>query len=129
MPGTKHLLGPRALQLLGISYTLVLTILLLFPSTNVTHIEVPFLDKVGHISLFAFLVLIWAMFFWVKTEGVSARLGWVLLITFFYGIVIEALQELFFKPRTADIWDVVANLVGILLGGLIFYVLRNIIIR
>ena len=130
MPGTKKLLpGPKALKLLGIAYTLLLTFLLLFPSTDVTSLQLPYLDKAGHIGLFAFLVLIWAMYIWVKSDGVNARLGLIVFLTFFYGIVIEALQELFFKPRTADIWDVAANFVGILLGGLIFYVLRNIIVR
>ncbi|MEM7187015.1 MAG: VanZ family protein [Bacteroidota bacterium] len=92
-------------------------------------IEVPFLDKAGHVGLFAFLVLLWTMYIWVQTNGRLHRLGWVALCAFIYGIVIEALQELFFEPRTADIWDVVANFVGIALGGLIFYVLRKIIIR
>ena len=129
MPDTKKLLGPKALKLLGLAYTLLLTLLLLFPSADVTSLQLPYLDKAGHISLFAFLVLIWAMYSWVKSEGVNARLGLIVVLSFFYGIVIEALQELFFKPRTADIWDVAANFVGILLGGLIFYVLRNIIVR
>lgn len=129
MPGTKKLLGPKALKFLGIAYTLVLTLLLLFPSTDVPDIEVPFLDKIGHVSLFAFLALIWAMYSWVKTEGTRARLFLILPVIFLYGIIIEVLQELFFQPRTGDIWDVVANFVGIVLGGLIFYVLRNIFIR
>lgn len=128
-PVTKKLLGPKALKFLGIVYTLVLTLLLLFPSTEVPDLEVPFLDKIGHVSLFAFLVLIWATYSWVASKGVQSKILWVVPLAFIYGIVIEALQELFFKPRTADIWDVVANFVGIVLGGLIFYVLRNIIIR
>jgi len=51
------------------------------------------------------------------------KVWWVLIGAFIYGIVIEVLQELFFESRTADIWDVVANSAGILLGWLIF---RNI---
>lgn len=129
MPDTKKLLGPKALKFLGIVYTLVLTLLLLFPSTDVPDIEVPFLDKIGHVSLFAFLVLIWVMYSWVASEGANSRIFWIVPSVFVYGIIIEVLQELFFQPRTADIWDVAANLLGIVLGGLIFYVLRNIIIR
>ncbi len=129
MPVTKKLLGAKTLKFLGIVYTLVLTLLLLFPSTDVPDLEVPFLDKIGHVSLFSFLVLIWMTYSWVASEGVRSRIFQVGSLAFFYGIVIEILQELFFQPRTADIWDVVANSVGIVLGWLIFYVFRNIIIR
>ncbi len=129
MPVTKKLLGAKTLKFLGIVYTLVLTLLLLFPSTDVPDLGVPFLDKIGHVGLFSFLVLIWVTYSWVASEGVHTRLFRVVSLAFLYGIVIEVLQELFFQPRTADIWDVVANSVGIVLGWLIFYVFRKIIIR
>jgi glycopeptide antibiotics resistance protein len=47
------------------------------------------------------------------------------LIIFFYGIIIEASQGLFFESRTADGWDIIANSVGILLGWLIFQKIKK----
>ena len=40
-----------------------------------------------------------------------------------YGILIEGIQGTFTDDRIADIWDVLANMLGILLGAILVRVL------
>jgi glycopeptide antibiotics resistance protein len=125
MPDTKLLLRARTLSIISVAYTLCVTFLLLFPATNVPKIDVPSSDKIGHIVLFTILVVLWSVFVFKKVKKVGMKVWWVLIGAFIYGIVIEVLQGLFFESRTADIWDVVANSAGILLGWLIFRNIRK----
>ena len=126
--GTRKLLGAKSLRFIGITYTLFITFLLLFPITDFPKVEVPSIDKLGHVILFSILVIIWLLFVLSKTEVGKLTSIWVVLIAFFYGIIIEASQELFFESRTADVWDIIANSAGILLGWLIFQKIRKLFI-
>ena len=125
---TRKLLGAKSLKFIGITYTLFITFLLLFPTTNILKIEVPAIDKLGHVTLFAILVVIWLLFILSKTEDAKITSIWVVLLAFFYGIIIEVLQGLFFVSRTADGWDIIANSAGILLGWLIFQKIRKLFV-
>ena len=127
MQGTRKLLGAKSLKFIGITYTLFITFLLLFPTTNIPKVEVPAIDKLGHVILFAILVIIWLLFVLSKTKGKLTSI-WVVLSAFFYGIIIEVSQGLFFESRTADEWDIFANSAGILLGWLIFQKIKKIFI-
>ena len=124
--GIKKLLGPKNLLYLGIFYTLFVTFLLLFPAIEAPKIGVPSFDKIGHVCVFAILVMVWLLYAFLKSEAYRIRLFWVVLIVFFYGIVIEVLQGLFFQTRTAEGWDIVANSAGILLGWLIFQKIKKV---
>ena len=126
--GTRKLLGAKSLRFIGITYTLFITFLLLFPITDFPKVEVPSIDKLGHVILFSILVIIWLLFVLSKTEVGKLTSIWVVLVAFFYGIIIEASQELFFESRTADVWDIIANSAGILLGWLIFQKIRKLFI-
>ncbi len=126
--GTKKLLGAKSLRFIGITYTLFITFLLLFPITTFPKVDVPSIDKLGHVILFSILVIIWLLFVLSKTEVGKLTSIWVVLIAFFYGIIIEASQGLFFESRTADVWDIIANSAGILLGWLIFQKIRKLFI-
>ena len=121
----KQLLRAKTLKIISVAYTLCITFLLLFPATHVPEIDVPSFDKVGHILVFTVLVVFWALFVFTQAKRAPAKIWWVLLGAFIYGIIIEALQGLFFESRTADGWDVIANSAGILLGWLIFQKIKN----
>ena len=125
---TRKSLGAKRLKYIGLTYTIFLSFLLLFPTTNIPKVEVPAIDKLGHVALFAILVIIWLLFALSKTKGGKLISIWVVLITFFYGIIIEALQGMFFESRTADGWDIIANSAGILLGWLIFQNIKKLFI-
>ncbi|MEM7086461.1 MAG: VanZ family protein [Bacteroidota bacterium] len=125
MMDIKPLLGAKTLKIISVAYTLCITFLLLFPATHVPKIDVPSFDKLGHILVFSLLVILWALFAFMKSKEARDKIWWVVIATFIYGIVIEALQWLFLESRTADVWDIVANSAGIFLGWLIFRKIKN----
>ncbi|NND61906.1 MAG: VanZ family protein [Flavobacteriaceae bacterium] len=116
---TKKLLAPKFLYFLGISYSLLVTILFLMPAQDVPEVTIPFLDKLVHVLIFSILSFIWLLIFRNSSKIIHTIL-WICLIIWCYGIIIELLQQWFFDTRNADSWDVVANSVGILTGVLLF---------
>lgn len=45
----------------------------------------------------------------------------IAILLFIYGMVIEVVQGAWVVSRTFDLWDVAANTVGILFGGIVLY--------
>ena len=124
----KQLLRAKTLKIISVAYTLCITFLLLFPATHVPKIDVPSFDKVGHVFVFTMLVIFWALFAFAKAKKARAKIWWVVIGAFIYGIIIEALQGLVFQSRTADGWDIIANCAGILLGWLIFQKIKTLFV-
>ncbi len=81
-------------------------------------------DKLIHLfifGMFAWLVLrgLYA-YHAVKIQHIKATYLWVACATICFGISIELMQQ-FIPDRGADIYDVIANTVGILVAQAIFY--------
>lgn len=77
-------------------------------------IEIPYLDKLVHAFLHFVFTLLW--FFYFKKKIGSLKNYKLLLISlvlsFFFGIGIELMQKFFTVTRSADVFDVMANLFG-----------------
>lgn len=71
----------------------------------------PGADKVVHVAVFAA----------VAATGLRAglRAGWVVPALLGHAVVSELVQHLVLAERTADPWDVVADVAGVLLGWLV----------
>jgi len=82
-------------------------------------IKISHLDKIEHAIAYFFLGVSWLVVSTVyKTKFSKKRI--VVFGCIIYGIIIEILQETITLQRTADILDVLADIVGVLLGLLIF---------
>ena len=85
-------------------------------------------DKLGHALAYATTMFLGCLF-WKAQRGYDRISGNHMIVLglwlFGYGIVIEVLQHLLPVNRWAEIWDVVANGIGILAGGLSFHFLFN----
>ncbi|MBT8255431.1 MAG: VanZ family protein [Bacteroidia bacterium] len=125
MQAIKRLLEGRFVVYATIAYTILLTFLFLVPTTDVPTVEIPFIDKLIHVVLFCFLALGWILTSRLRQAQPTGSVRSMLLLVFIYGIIIEALQELFFETRTADGWDIAANSVGILIGWWLFLKLKQ----
>ena len=128
MQGTKLRLRASLLKWICIAYSLGITVLLLFPATAAPKIDLPSFDKIGHLMVFTLLVILWGLFLYTKRAISKFKIYKVLVGAFIYGIVIEALQGLFIASRTADGWDLLANSIGILLGGIIFNQIKKVFV-
>ena len=75
-------------------------------------------DKVGHSIAYMFLMCTWLMT--IHTKKVKLKKEYLFIFLALFGIIIEGLQ-MYTQSRTGDYKDVIANVLGLSLGYLIFY--------
>lgn len=77
-------------------------------------IEIPYLDKLVHAFLHFVFTVLWFLYFKKKIGNLKnyKLLLISLALSFFFGIGIELMQKFFTVSRSADIFDVIANLIG-----------------
>jgi len=126
MKRIKILLEHKLLLFLGLFYTIFITIIFLLPAKELPEINVVN-DKFIHIVIHIILSLIWILYvFLYHINSFSLKkLLVVLLVCLVYGIIIEIMQQLLVDSRQADIEDIFANILGTLIGALIFWNVKN----
>ena len=107
---------------LFISWVLLVTVLSLFDfDPNDEGIPIPYLDKLVHFVFYLLFVILGGLM-WQSGKPVHATLKktilWV-VIAVLYGLLMEALQDLLPIDRSAEIFDVLANTLGAVMGGLL----------
>jgi VanZ family protein len=110
-----------------IVYTISIGVLSLAHLTKVPELNTGFDDKIAHFVLYAGLCLFWFMSFHILKSKSSLLLASLLSIVF--GAVIEILQGVVSIYRTADVFDIVANCLGILTMALIIHTKKEVIIK
>ena len=114
----KKLLEHNAL-LLAILATIVIAALSLgsIPKINI-GLQIKSGDKFLHILAYFSLSIIWFLALNKKLNNISIKFI-VITSLIFYGIILEVLQGGITDYRTSDIYDVVANVIGIVLGAML----------
>lgn len=112
---TKNLLVPKLLYLwIALFWTGVIAYFCLTPSNNLPSISIPYLDKFVHACFHFVFTLFWFLFFKKQLNSPNfikpLRLSFVLSV--FFGVGIEILQELCTTTRKGDVIDVLANMTG-----------------
>ncbi len=118
---TKHLLGDKAFLFLAIAYHGFITVLMVLPTSDLPSWELPNLDKMVHAGIYFSLYLLWGFVLFRKKYSMKKHLITIAILLFIYGMVIEVVQGAWVVSRTFDLWDVAANTVGILFGGIVLY--------
>jgi len=128
MKHIKNLLVPKYLLAIAILYSLFITVISLLPIEDFPKVNYTFADKIAHISIHALLFLFWAIFFFIKDSFKLNRKTLVLIIggCLIYGIIIEILQGVFTDYRDADLFDLIANIIGLSLGLILFLTVKKI---
>ena len=88
--------------------------LCLIKSSDIPQIAIPYLDKVIHTGLHFVFTLLW-FFYFKKQIGRLNNFKLLiisLVLSIIFGIAIELMQEFFTVSRSADVFDVIANLFG-----------------
>jgi VanZ family protein len=99
-------------------FTGLVTYLLVMPSSDMPEnpfFEMIHLDKWVHIGLFALLVCFWAYPF-LERKNKSRYFLYVTLACIAYGMAMEYIQLYFTTDRSFDVLDIVADVLGALLG-------------
>ena len=124
MQAIRRLLANKALLTIAvIAYSCVITALFFMPTSDIPDLSLPGLtDKVIHFFIHFFLVIVWQLFLFRRNDN---HLSWktgvlILAISLLYGIIVEILQPYLTISRTADLYDIVANFCGALVGVLLF---------
>jgi len=119
----KNLLEHKAIYV-AIFFTIIITIASLISLNGIDLSSVRYEDKYLHIISFFFLTLSWLFVIKNKFNKFSLRILIFIAITL-YGIIIELLQQDLTTYRHADIFDVLADITGILIAIAIFSRLSN----
>ncbi|HER40824.1 MAG TPA: teicoplanin resistance protein VanZ [Salinimicrobium catena] len=88
-------------------------------------------DKVMHGGAYFGLGLLW-MFFVIynyKNNKFLAKIVTILLVVIVFGIFIEVLQDRLTTYRQLDLYDVLANSIGVVSAGIIVWLLKDSLIR
>ena len=130
MQPIKSLSEARGFLLIGVFYTVFITILLLVPVSGTSTFDFPYSDKLAHVLLHFGLTFIWLCHFFLgdQCHFSSKMVLLVLSICFFYGILIEAFQHWFTSTRNFDVFDIIANGIGDLIALWSFGIVRKKII-
>lgn len=104
-------------------WTLVVLFLCLTSSGNIPKISVLYIDKLIHIFFHFVFTVLWVLFFKVQIESSKKwkSLFISFMLSFFFGITIELFQELFTTTRSADVFDVLANVTGSSLATIVMF--------
>jgi len=114
----RKLLGHNAL-FIAIFLTFFVTFISLVSLKDVHIIGVSNSDKIGHVIAYFVLGLSWLNandnFFNKKYQNYK-----IIFILVVYGIIIEALQHILTTYRQADLYDIFANSIGVLLAVILY---------
>ena len=81
-------------------------------------------DKIVHIGSYSVLGFSWFLAIRPKISNLKTAVFIVAAVTL-YGIIIEVLQGLLSAHRKADIFDILANFIGVMLAFMLFYFISN----
>lgn len=106
-----------------------LTILIAYLSLTSLQDKIPkldfgYFDKIAHLSAYSLLTWSWFLSIIKQKVGIARSLLIGILISI-YGIVIEVIQGNYTPDREADIYDVLANTIGVILGFVLFFLWKQ----
>ncbi len=124
---TKKLSKPKLLLLTALLYTLLVTIAFLYPTVRLPQTGIPGSDKIVHTLIHAMLAFIWLYYSFSadKYHISNSNIFVVLIGCFLYGFAIEVSQHLFTLSRQFDLFDLLANLIGSIIGLLAFWMFKR----
>jgi uncharacterized membrane protein len=114
----------KLFSFLFFSWITLLTVLSLIPADNLDMDgpDIPFLDKWIHLGFYLIAMVLGVLFLWERFRPRAIKRSsfyWLGLGLAVYGMIIEVLQGIGGQQRSAELWDLAANIVGIGLGAFI----------
>ena len=115
----------------AVLYTVLILYLSLINLADTPVKELGMSDKMMHAGAYFGLGLLWMFFglFTFKDEELFKRIIIISVISIAFGIFIEVLQDTLTSYRQLDLYDIVANSIGVILAGGLVWILRKYLIR
>ncbi|MGB7786968.1 MAG: VanZ family protein [Salinimicrobium sp.] len=115
----------------ALAYTLLVLYLSLINLADTPIKDLGVSDKVMHCGAYFGLGLLWSFFaiFNYKNDRFFAKILVVCFASIAFGIFIEVLQKALTSYRQLDLFDVVANTIGVVLAALLVWSLKDFLIR
>ena len=110
---------------LAIIWSVFIAVVSFIPNSSLPDIKLNLLqpDKLAHAAVYFFLTatLLWG--FW-KEKRLETKTIWLSFgISCVYGILIEGAQYAFFPGRFFEFYDIIANVIGALIGLIVAFFL------
>jgi VanZ family protein len=106
-------------------YSAALTLVCLVPLNGVIKVNITLGDKIFHAVTYMILSFLWYLTFYYNLNSSKTKaLLYAMLVSITFGIIIEILQGTVTAYRSADINDVIANTIGVLIMSVVI-VIKN----
>lgn len=112
-------MGRKIILYSAIFLTIAIAVGSLISIKNVVETKVHNFDKIIHFGAYFVLALSWLLSFKINEESKKTTLL-IAFLVFVYGIIIEVLQGTLTDYRQVDIYDIIANFIGIVVAFLFF---------
>jgi VanZ family protein len=115
------------LFLVALFWTGIVSYFCLVNSSDIPTIDIPNLDKCIHAFFHLVFTFVWFLFFskHLQIDLIFKPLMCSVVLSFVFGITIEILQNLITTTRSADVLDIVANMVGSILAIFVIVILNK----
>lgn len=115
---------------IALLYTLALATVCLIQIKELPDVKVSFGDKIFHFLTYSVLTLLWYYAFFAKFKiGRVKAIIYASVFSILFGIIIEVLQGSVTTSRFADIYDVLANTLGVLFTALLLLINKRVRIK
>ena len=103
---------------LSVAWAVVIFVLCTMPSSGLPRLNIPHADKIAHFGFFFVQSVLLSLLFVFRTRRSYFQIILLsTLVVFVYGGLIEILQSRIFN-RTGDFYDLIADVLGGLLGAM-----------
>ena len=95
-----------------------------FEGSGLSKFNIPYGDKVVHFTFYFVPAVLGSLFFIETKEKKSTRIKYFIILALsliFFGIVIEVIQGVMTVNRSGDVFDALANSIGVVLGIFIIF--------
>ncbi len=112
-------------KLLGILWALIILVLSFLPNQTFPKVEIWSSDKLVHIFIYMVLAILFGISIYQDRQKVNRKLFIVYIIgCISFGWLIEIFQPVL-TDRYYEFYDIVANIVGVIVGSMIINLLFN----
>ena len=109
-----------------IIFSLIILILCILPQNDIpeSRINIPHFDKILHFGVYFILAIIFS-FELQKLYSIFSKILIILIYSFILGAAIEIIQNYLIETRSGDWFDLIADIVGSIVGIGVFILLHK----